>query len=187
MNRFKVEDLSLVGLKLITRDRRSDSRGFLSRIFCSEELTSGGWTKNIAQINQSFTRSRGTVRGMHYQTSPYTEMKLVSCIRGEIWDVAVDLRRKSPTFMQWHAEKLSEENGRALLIPEGFAHGFQTLVDDCELLYLHSEVYVPRAEAGLRYNDTWLSIKWPEPVTKVSERDLSHPLIDQEFTGIDFL
>ena len=187
MNRFTIYDLPLADLKLIKRDRRSDSRGFLSRIFCSEELAFSGWIKPIAQINQTFTRKRGTVRGLHYQTSPHAEMKLVSCIRGEIWDVAVDLRYNSPTFMQWHAERLSEENGHALLIPEGFAHGFQTLMDGCELLYLHTEVYVPQAEAGLRFNDARLSIKWPEIATEVSERDLSHPLLDSKFIGIKCL
>lgn len=184
MRRFAVKDLPLDGLKLVKRNRRSDSRGFLSRIFCAEELATAGWTDPIAQINQTFTHMRGTVRGLHYQTSPHADMKLVSCIRGEIWDVAVDLRRNSPSFMQWHAEKLTEENGHALLIPEGFAHGFQTLADGCELLYLHTEVYVPRAEGGLRFDDKRLSISWPEIATEVSERDLSHPLLDSNFIGI---
>jgi len=114
---------------------------------------------------------------MHYQTPPHAETKLVTCIRGEIYDVAVDVRPDSPTYLHWHAEVLSADNGRSLLIPEGFAHGFQTLADDCEIIYCHSKSYVPVAEAALRFDDPALSIPWPLPVTIVSARDRSHPLL----------
>lgn len=177
MSHFTVTELPLVDLKLIERKRIGDMRGFLSRIFCFDELADAGWKKPIVQINLTQTSIRGTVRGMHYQNKPYAEMKLVSCTRGEVWDVAVDIRKNSPTFLQWHGQTLSAENGHALLIPEGFAHGFQTLTDDCELLYLHSAPYSPQAEAGLRFDDPRLGIVWPLATTNISIRDQKHPLI----------
>lgn len=184
MSRFAVTDLPLVGLKLIARQRLGDSRGFLSRLFCADELAAAGWVKPIVQINHTHTAKCGTVRGMHFQRPPHAEMKLVSCIRGEVWDVAVDVRAGSPTFLQWHAERLSAENGRALLIPEGFAHGFQTLSDDVELLYCHSAAYAAEAEAGLNSRDRCLAIAWPLPVAELSARDAGHPLIRVEFEGV---
>ena len=120
MNRFTHTDLPLSGLKLIERKRLGDARGFLSRLFCSQELSAAGWNRPIVQINHSYTAGRGAVRGMHFQHPPYAEMKLVSCLHGELWDVAVDIRARSNTFLHWHAERLSAENGHALLIPEGF-------------------------------------------------------------------
>ena len=184
MTRFTTTDLPLAGLKLIERERLADDRGFLSRLFCADELEDAGWQKPITQINQTFTSKCGTVRGLHYQTQPHTEMKLVSCIRGEVWDVAVDLRANSSTFMQWYAQILSEDNCHALLIPEGFAHGFQTLINDCELLYMHTAIYSPQAEAALRFNDERLAITWPLPVTEISARDKVHPLLTSKFKGI---
>ena len=184
MNRFTTTDLPMAGLKLIKRQRLGDDRGFLSRLFCADELEVAGWKKPIKQINHTFTNHCGTIRGLHYQTQPNTEMKLVSCIRGEVWDVAVDLRSNSPTFMQWHAQALSEENGHALLIPEGFAHGFQTLMNDCELLYMHTAAYSPEAEAALRFDEERLAIKWPLPISEISARDLAHPSLNLEFNGI---
>jgi len=121
---------------------------------------------------------------MHFQRPPHAEMKLVSCIRGEVWDVAVDLRVGSPTYLHWHAEQLSAENGFALLIPEGFAHGFQALTDDVDLLYCHSEAYTPAAEARLNPLDPKLAITWPLPVTELSVRDSQHPLLTAAFNGL---
>lgn len=184
MSRFTVTDLPLAGLKRVQRQRMGDNRGFLARLFCAEELASAGWTKPIAQINHTYTAKQGTVRGMHFQHPPHAEMKLVSCIRGEAWDVAVDLRFGSPTFLSWHAERLSAENGCALLIPEGFAHGFQALTDDAELFYCHSETYVAQAEGGLNPTDPRLSIRWPLAITEMSARDAGHPLITSEFKGV---
>lgn len=184
MSRFNTYSLSIGGLKIIERQTLGDSRGFLSRLFCAEELANAGWHKQVTQINHTFTQKQGTVRGMHFQTPPHAEMKLVSCLRGAVWDVAVDLRAGSTTFLQWHAEELSAANHRALLIPEGFAHGFQTLTDDCELIYLHSNPYVHGAEAGVNPKDLKLSINWPLAISELSAKDAQHPLITQQFKGM---
>lgn len=184
MSRFLVHDTPLAGLKLIERKPVGDARGFLSRMFCESELASAGWTRAIAQINHTLTRKHGAVRGMHFQRAPHAEMKLVSCLRGSVWDVAVDLRANSPTFLKWHAAELSADNRRALLIPEGFAHGFQTLTADCELLYLHSAAYVPDAEGGLQPQDPALAIAWPLAISEISARDAQHALLTQEYTGL---
>ncbi|MBT8592143.1 dTDP-4-keto-6-deoxy-D-glucose epimerase [Polynucleobacter paneuropaeus] len=185
MSQFSIFDTPIAGLKVIERKPNSDHRGFLARIFCADQLKSAGWERPIAQINQTVTKKRGTVRGMHFQNTPHAEMKLVSCLQGEIWDVAVDLRKNSPTFLKWHAEKLSSDNFRALLIPEGFAHGFQTLLDDCELIYLHSAPYVRGSEAGIGPNDPYLDISWPLDFFEISTRDAEHPLLNDQFTGIE--
>jgi dTDP-4-dehydrorhamnose 3,5-epimerase len=184
VSRFSWTNGPIDGLVLIQRTRFGDSRGFLSRVFCGDELGAVGWGKPVAQINHTRTERRGTVRGMHFQTAPYAEMKLVSCIQGEVWDVAVDLRANSPTFLQWHAEHLSAENRRALLIPEGFAHGFQALSDGTELLYCHSAPYTPEAEAGLHPQDPKLGISWPLPIAEISERDNQRPALTPLFRGV---
>lgn len=184
MSRFNVTDLPLLGLKLIQRRRLGDSRGFLSRLFCAEELAAAGWVKPIAQINYTYTAKCGTVRGMHYQSPPHAEMKLVTCLRGEVWDVAVDMRAGSPTFLQWYAEHLTPDNGCALLIPEGFAHGFQSLSDAVELIYCHSAAHNAAAEAGLNPQDLRLAIKWPLLISELSTRDAGHPMIVNELLGV---
>ena len=182
---FTVTDCPLAGLKVITRQKREDSRGFLSRIFCSESLRSAGWEHEVVQINHTWTAQRGTIRGMHYQLPPHAEMKLVCCIRGAVLDVAVDLRASSPTFLQWHAVELSANNNDSLLIPEGFAHGFQALSDDIEMLYLHSSAYDKDHEAGLNPLDKRIAIPWPLPPHAISQRDLSHPPLNGHFEGVD--
>lgn len=184
MSRFTILDTHIDDLKIVERQQLGDSRGFLARLFCVEELAAAGWHKPIIQINQTLTQKQGTIRGMHFQRPPYAEMKLVTCLRGAIWDVAVDLRAGSPTFLQWHAEELSAANHLALLIPEGFAHGFQTLCDDCELLYLHSKAHTPKAEAGLNPKDPMLTITWPLTITELSTRDAQHPMLDHQFKGV---
>jgi dTDP-4-dehydrorhamnose 3,5-epimerase len=136
------------------------------------------------QINHSRTTATGAVRGLHYQCPPHAEMKLVRCLRGAVWDVAVDLRWNSPTFLRWHAEELTQTNTRMMVIPEGFAHGFQVLKPESELLYLHTSFYTAGAEGGLRHDDPILKISWPLSVTDLSPRDASHPLIDPNFSGI---
>lgn len=171
MNRFRINDLRIPGLKLIQRTLIGDQRGFLCRLFCAEELALAGWTKPIAQINHTLTAKQGTVRGMHFQHPPHAEMKLVSCLRGKVFDVAVDIRPDSPTYLHWHAEELSADNHKALLIPEGFAHGFQALTNNVELLYCHSAPYVPEAEGGLNALDPKLAIAWPLEISEMSERD----------------
>jgi len=130
------------------------------------------------------TARKGTVRGMHFQRPPHAEMKLVSCVRGEVFDVAVDLRRGSPTFLRWHAERLSADNNRALLIPQGFAHGFQALTDDAELIYCHSAAYDAASEGGLNPRDPRLAIAWPLPITELSARDAQAAMLDAAFTGM---
>lgn len=185
MSRLILADLPLTGLKLVQRRPVADGRGFLARLFCAEELAAAGWSNPVAQINHTATFKRGTVRGMHFQYPPHAEMKLVNCIRGEVWDVAVDVRAGSPTFLHWHAERLSADNCRALLIPEGFAHGFQTLTDDAELLYCHSTAYSPGAETGLNPRDPRLAIAWPLAIADLSARDGGHPLIETGFEGVD--
>ena len=184
MSRFTITDLPLVGLKLIERQRLGDHRGSLTRLFCAENLAAAGWYKSLAQINHTYTAKRGTVRGMHYQQPPYDEMKLVTCLQGEVWDVAIDLRTGSPTFLHWHAETLSANNSRAMLIPEGFAHGFQAMTDDVELLYCHSVVHNPEAESALNAQDPMLAINWPIKITDISVRDANHQLIDKNFKGV---
>ena len=184
MERFAFTETALAGLKVVKRKPIGDARGHLCRLFCAETFASHGFSAGIAQINHTLTVKQGTVRGMHYQLPPHAEIKLVNCLRGEVFDVAIDLRKGSPTFMQWHAEILSAENHTALLIPQGFAHGFQALTGDCELLYLHSMPYHQAAEAALNANDPALSIAWPQAITERSERDRSHPLLDLDFKGI---
>jgi len=184
VSHFILSDLSLEGLKLIERQLMGDSRGFLVRLFCAEELASVGWRRPIAQINHTYTARRGTVRGMHFQHPPHGEMKLVSCLRGTVWDVAVDLRKDSPTFLHWYGEELSADNHRALLIPEGFAHGFQSLTEDVELLYCHSAAYHAGAEGGVNPQDPRLAIAWPLEVSTISDRDADHPMLNRDFTGI---
>jgi dTDP-4-dehydrorhamnose 3,5-epimerase len=183
MSRLTVLDTPLTGLKEVVRQRMGDTRGTFSRIFCEAELQMAGWCRPIAQINQTVTMKAGAVRGLHYQNAPHAEMKLVSCLMGEVWDVAVDLRPSSATFLQWYGTHLSANNGRALLIPEGFAHGFQALCDEAQLLYCHSSAYVPASEAGLDALDRRLAIAWPLPITVRSSRDLGLPAVDSHFCG----
>lgn len=184
MARFDVHATPLTGVMRIRRQKLEDSRGFFSRFFCTEELGAAGFSEPIAQINHTLTRRRGAVRGLHFQHPPHAEDKLVSCLSGQIFDVAVDLRRGSPTFLQWHGEILSAENATSLLIPKGFAHGFQALSEDAELLYLHSAPYAAAAEGALNARDPALAIAWPLAFTDVSDRDASHPFITDEFTGL---
>ena len=182
--RLLVEETPLPGLKRVRRLPLGDGRGFLVRLFCADELHDAGWRAPVAQVNQTRTRERGSVRGLHYQRPPHAEMKLVQCLRGEVFDVAVDVRRGSPTFLRWHAERLSEDNGLALLIPEGFAHGLQTLADDVDMLYCHSAAYVPSSEAGLHPRDPRLAIDWPLAIAALSPRDDAHAFVHAGFEGV---
>jgi len=167
-------------------DRRiiGDNRGYLERLFASEELRPIIGERAIVAINRSMTSRRGTVRGMHFQLPPNAELKFITCIRGKVFDVAVDVRRNSSTLLQWHAEVLSEDQPKTFVIPEGFAHGFQALSDDCELLYFHTAAYEPAAESGLNPTDPRLAINWPEDVGDMSERDASHRMLTGDFTGV---
>jgi dTDP-4-dehydrorhamnose 3,5-epimerase len=184
MSRFDFITTDLAGLIVVQRKAVEDPRGFLSRFYCAEEFNKAGMCKSIAQINHTLTNTKGAVRGLHFQYPPHAETKLVSCLQGEIFDVAVDLRRDSPTFLHWHAEILSAKNRRSLLIPEGFAHGFQALTENCELIYLHTAAYHPEAEGALNAADPKLDIVWPLTVTDMSEKDRNQKMINQDFTGI---
>lgn len=182
--RFEIGATPLGGLRVLQRKPHGDDRGYLERLFCDQELAALLAGRGIAQINHTLTAQRGTVRGLHFQHPPHAETKFISCLRGEVFDVAVDIRDHSPTFLHWHAERLSAGNHRTLVIPEGFAHGFQTLTDDCEMLYFHTARYHPEAEAGLRADDPRLGIRWPLPVTGLSPRDAGHPLLGPGFSGV---
>ncbi len=182
--RLNVTSTRLAGLAVVHSTRNIDDRGSFARLFCENDLADSLHGKHIVQANQSRSATAGTIRGLHYQARPHSEIKLVRCTRGKVWDVAVDLRPESPTFLQWHAEELSDDNARMMLIPERFAHGFQTLVDDCELLYLHTAPHVSHAERGVRYDDDAVAIKWPLPPLALSDRDRSWPMIRPGFEGV---
>ncbi len=162
----------------------TDDRGWFGRIFCKKEFSEIGHDKEWVQLNHSSTNKKGTVRGMHFQIHPYREIKMVKCVSGAVYDVIIDLRKDSPTYLKWFGQELTSENRKMLYIPEGFAHGFQTLTDQCNLIYFHSEYYVPNAEGGIRYDDPSIKIKWPQNIILVSERDSSHPYLDENFKGI---
>lgn len=162
---------------LIELEPRGDERGSFARTMCREEFLLHGMLGDYVQQNTSVSALRGTLRGLHYQIQPYAEAKLIRCIRGAIVDVIVDLREDSPSYLQHEAFELSEHNRHQLYVPQGFAHSFQTLMDDTEVSYLVSAPYTPRAERGLRYNDPQLGIVWPLPVSTLSDKDANWPLI----------
>jgi dTDP-4-dehydrorhamnose 3,5-epimerase len=181
---MKLEPTALTGVGIATGSAFADNRGAFSRLFCADELRAVVGSRQIVQINHSLTRNVGAVRGMHYQKAPHAEMKIVRCLRGRVFDVAVDLRRESPTFLKWFGLELAPGTHSALVIPEGCAHGFQVLEPDSELLYLHTAFYTPASEGGVRYNDPLLDIAWPLPPSDLSVRDLQHPLLTDHFQGL---
>lgn len=172
------------GAIIIESSAFQDSRGAFSRLFCSRELHKIFGSRSIVQVNHSETCSIGAVRGLHYQNPPFAEMKIVRCLKGRVFDVVVDLRRNSQTFLQWTAVELSPENHRALIVPEGCAHGFQVLDEDSQLLYLHTEFYNPNAESAVRFDEPRINVNWPLIPTDISERDLNHPSLKENFKGI---
>jgi len=182
--RFDVSETDLPPVFLLQRKPQADERGWFERMYCTTDLAGVLGPRTIVQVNRALTRAKASVRGMHYQVQPSAEAKIVSCLRGAIFDVAIDLRRGSPTFLGWHAEVLSAENTRSLFVPEGFAHGFQALTDDCELLYFHTAAYDSLAERGLHPLDPRVAIAWPLPIEHLSERDASRPVLTPEFDGI---
>ena len=181
---MKIAATAIAGLTVVESPVRADPRGEFQRIFCEDELRELMGSRRIVQANRSLTLRQGAVRGLHFQNPPHAEMKLVRCTAGRIWDVAVDLRRDSSTFLAWHAEELSPGNGRMLVVPEGFAHGFQVLEPASEVLYLHTAAYAPQSESGVRYDDPRLAIRWPLAVSEVSDRDAALPRVDERFKGI---
>ena len=168
-----ITNTKINGVKIITSEPFEDERGFFNRIFCQKELEIIRPNIIIAQINHSMTKTKGTIRGLHFQHPPHAEMKIVRCIIGSIFDVAVDIRTDSPTFLQWHGEILSAENMKALVIPEGCAHGFQTLEDDIEMVYMSTAHYCKEAEDGIRFNEPKVGIQWSLPITVISEKDMT--------------
>jgi len=182
---FEFYACPLEGLFRVKRKPAADSRGSFGRLFCTDEFMEIGLSDPIKQINYSRTIKRGTIRGMHFQYPPFAEDKIVTCIGGEILDVAIDIRKDSPTFLHWHGEVLSAKNETSLFIPKGFAHGFQTLVENCQLLYAHSMRYTPDAEGVINALDSKLAIRWPFEPVDMSERDLNHPEVDKSFCGIE--
>ena len=174
----------LTGAYIVDPSPLKDDRGMFMRTYCKKQFEQIGFNSEWVQMNHSISYKKGTIRGMHFQIPPFGEVKMVKCIQGAIFDVIVDLRKDSPTFLQWISVDLTKENKRMLYIPAGFAHGFQTLTDDTELIYHHSHFFTPEAEKGLLYNDPLLSINWPLALTAISDRDLSHQTINQEFKGI---
>ncbi|MGB4073101.1 dTDP-4-dehydrorhamnose 3,5-epimerase family protein [Pseudomonas sp.] len=184
MSELSLQALPLAGLFSLQHKVHEDERGRFARLFCQGSLVAFGQPLQIRQINHSRIAQRGSVRGLHFQYPPHAETKLITCLRGAVWDVAVDLRRGSATFLHWHAERLEAGDGRSLLLPPGFAHGFQALSDDAELLYLHSADYSPEHEGGLSPTDARLAIAWPLPVSHLSARDAAHPLLAANFQGV---
>ncbi len=184
---IKYKKTSIADVWLIRSESVGDERGKFARLFCDvthEEIT--GQKFSPVQINQSFTAQKHTVRGLHFQKYPALEAKIVRCTKGRVFDVAVDLRRNSPSFLQHFAVELSEAEGNALFIPEGFAHGFQSLTDDVEMIYLHSSPYSNADEGGLKYDDPSLNINWRHKVAVISDRDKNFEYIGKDFKGIDY-
>jgi len=183
VGKLTVTELPLQGTYLIEPNTSEDHRGSFSRVFCKEEL-SNIFDGNIAQINHSITHQKGSVRGLHFQYPPNAEIKMVKCLQGSAFDVIVDIREGSPTFLHSYSVVLSSANMRTIYIPKGFAHGFQTLEEDTQLLYMHSEVYTPDNEGALNVLDPLLAIKWPLPLSDLSQRDTHHPMINKDFQGV---
>jgi dTDP-4-dehydrorhamnose 3,5-epimerase len=185
-NRLLFTPLPLSGLRLIQRNPISDHRGSLQRMYCKDILLQQGIKEVIEQINLTLTSRKGAIRGMHFQHAPYAENKMVNCLRGRIFDVAVDLRKNSPTFLKWHAEILTPESNTCLFIPQGFAHGFQTLTENCEILYFHTASYHPEADDGVSPLDPVLNIKWPLLPTEIADKDKNYSYITAQFEGLPY-
>lgn len=172
---MKFTETPLPGAFLIQLETRGDDRGWFARFFCQREYDQHGLCRDIVQVNNSFSKYKGTLRGMHYQLAPKAEDKIVRCLRGALLDVIVDLRPNSPTFLRHFAAELTAENRHMLFVPKGFAHGFLTLADDTEAFYLVTEYYSPQHERGLRYNDPKLGVRWPFEPAVISDKDRNHP------------
>lgn len=176
--------LPLDGAYIIKPIAYEDQRGSFERVFCQDEFKSTGLETNVKQINYSSTVKKGTIRGLHYQKPPSSEIKMVKCISGSVIDVIIDLRKDSKTFLKWHAEILTSSNRHMMYVPKGFAHGIQSLEDNSEIIYFNTEFYNPELESGIRYNDPVINIKWPLEVTDISTKDNLFPFIGHGFKGI---
>jgi dTDP-4-dehydrorhamnose 3,5-epimerase len=173
----------LKGLYILKSDIKRDGRGLFTRTFCKKEFQKINFSSEFVQFNHSFNFEKGTLRGIHYQIPPFSESKLIRCIQGRVFDVAVDIRQGSPTFLQYFSVELSEENMYSILIPVGFAHGFQTLEANSALIYHHTQYFTQHADAGFRYDDPLVDIKWPLTPTNVSEKDMNFTNLNH-FKGI---
>jgi len=181
---MKFIETPLPGAYEIELEPVRDERGSFARTFCEREFSRIGFRRHIVQINHSMTSKKGTIRGIHYQLPPAAEGKIIRCVHGKVFDVVVDFRAGSPTFLQWHGVELSHKNMRTVCIPEGFGHGFQALTDDVEMIYHHSEFYNAEHECGVRFDDPALAIKWPLRAATVSQKDRGYRFIGEEFTGV---
>lgn len=177
-------ETNLSGVYIIKPHSLIDKRGFFARTFCKTEFLNIGFEVEFVQFNHPFNSLKGTIRGMHYQKPPFAETKLIRCVQGSVYDVAIDLRKNSPTYLQYFGTVLSSSNLNCIIIPEGFAHGFQTLEDNTSLIYHHTNYYTPNTEGGIRFDDPLINIQWQLPPVNISERDLSHPFISTNFQAI---
>ncbi len=177
----------LHGAFTIELEKRGDDRGFFARFFCQQEFAEAGLPMAVVQINNSLTAKAGTLRGMHYQLPPAAEIKVVRCIKGALFDAIIDLRPDSPTHGRWYGTELTAENRRMLVIPRGFAHGFLTLADDTEALYLVSATYAPDQERGVRFDDPRFGVQWPRPPVEMSPKDRNWPDFDPAFHGSELM
>jgi dTDP-4-dehydrorhamnose 3,5-epimerase len=175
---MKFHKTSLKDAVVIELDRHEDPRGFFARTFCRDEFAAAGLATDYVQANHSYNRARGTVRGMHFQKAPHGEVKLVRAVKGAVWDVIIDLRPDSPSYLKWEGFDLSDANGRTLYVPVGFAHGFQTLQDETHVTYNVTHRYTPGVEGGLRWDDPLFAIPWPLPLAAISDKDAAWPLAD---------
>ena len=181
---MKIVQTEIEGAVVVDLVRHSDTRGSFARLFCESELRDILGERRIVQINHSRSTLAGTVRGLHYQRGPHAEMKFVQCLKGRAWDVVVDLRAGSRTFLRWRSEELAGDTSRMIVVPEGCAHGFQTLEANTELLYLHTEFYNRESEAGVAATDPLIGISWPLETTTISEKDAAYPPLPTGFQGI---
>lgn len=184
-NKLKIENTKFEGLYVLHPVIHKDNRGVFSRVFCEDELAEVLVGENIKQINHSITDKKGTVRGMHFQYAPNAEVKIIRCMKGMVFDIVIDIRKGSKTFLETFSIKLSAENKKMLYIPKGFAHGFQTLEDNTELLYLHTNIYTPNSERSLHIKDPLLNINFPLAIINLSKKDAEQKLIDNDFRGIE--
>jgi dTDP-4-dehydrorhamnose 3,5-epimerase len=176
-------ETTLPGAFVVELEKKTDSRGFFSRAFCAREFADHGLNPKVVQANLSYNDARGTIRGMHYQVAPASEPKFIRCIRGAIWDVIIDMRPESPTYLEHFGIELSADNRLALYVPDMFAHGNQALTDGTEMFYLLGEYYTPGYERGVRYDDPAIGIEWPLPATVLSDKDANWPLLNLNSTA----
>lgn len=180
------ETTAINGVFFVTPQLVQDNRGIFFRTFCRSEFSEIGFKKHFVQMNQSINHKKGTLRGLHFQSPAAPEEKLIRCSRGSIFDVILDLRKESPTFLKYVSATLSEDNKQMILVPAGCAHGFLTLENDCDLIYCHTHEYTPSEEMGVRYDDPRFSIDWPDAVYEISERDASHKYVSSNFLGYEY-